>query len=71
MKRYTVIRIIALVMLLLGAAIIVLALVEGEKTVIQSIAGGGGAIAVGGALFGMSLRLENKERASSEPSKKT
>ncbi|MBL8808624.1 MAG: hypothetical protein JNM43_00490 [Planctomycetaceae bacterium] len=70
MKRYIFVRIIGVVMLLLGAAIIVLALVEGEKTVIQSIGGGGGTIAVGGALFGMSLRLEKKEKASDEPSEK-
>ena len=70
MKRYKVIRIIGVVLLLLGAAMIILALVEGEKSIIQSIAAGGGAIAVGGALFGMSLRLENKEKASGDPSEK-
>ncbi len=68
MKRYKVIRIIGLVLLVLGAAMIILALVEGEKSVIQSIGAGGGAIAVGGALFGMSLRLENKEKSSGDPS---
>ncbi len=32
--------------------------------------GGWGLIAVGGALFGMSLRMENKEKASDDPSEK-
>jgi hypothetical protein len=68
MKRYKVIRIIGVVLLVLGAAMIILALVEGEKSVIQSIGAGGGSIAVGGALFGMSLGLENKEKASGDPS---
>ena len=64
MKRYIVIRIIGVVLLLLAAAMIILALVEGKKSVIQSIGASGGAIAVGGALVGMSARLENKEKAS-------
>ena len=70
MKRYKRIRIIGVVLLVLGAAMIILALVEGKKSVIQSIGAAGGLIAVGGALFGMSLRLENKEKASGDPSDK-
>jgi hypothetical protein len=70
MKRYKRIRIIGVVLLVLGAAMIILALVEGKKSVIQSIGAGGGLIGVGGALFGMSLRLENKEKASGDPSDK-
>ncbi len=60
MKKYNVIRIIGVVLLVLGAAMIILALMEGEKSVIQSIGAGGGAIALGAALFGMSLRLGTK-----------
>lgn len=66
MKRYKVIRIIGVVLLVLSAAMITMALVEGEKSVIQSIGAAGGLIAVGGALCGMSLRLEKKEKASGD-----
>lgn len=70
MKRYKLIRIIGVVLLVLAATMIILALVEGKKSVIQSIGAGGGLIAVGGALCGMSLRLENKEKAAGDPSNK-
>ncbi len=70
MKRYKVIRIIGVVLLVLSAAMITIALVEGKKSVIQSIGAAGGMIAVGGALCGMSLRMENKEKASGDPSDK-
>ncbi|MFO1053232.1 MAG: hypothetical protein U1F36_13550 [Planctomycetota bacterium] len=63
MKRFKRIRIIGVVLLVLAAAIISIALAEGEKSVLQSIGAGGGLMAVGGALLGMSLRLENKEKA--------
>ena len=69
--RYKRIRIIGVVMLVLGAAMIIIAFVEGEKSVIQSIGAGGWAIGLGGALFGMSLRMENKEKASGDPSDTT
>jgi len=68
MKRYMRIRIIGGVLLVLGAALITLALLEGKKSVIQSIGTGGWAIGIGGALFGMSLRLENKQKTSGDPS---
>ena len=70
MKRYKVIRIIGVVLLVLSAAMITIALVEGKKSVIQSIGAAGGMIAVGGALCGMSLRMENKGKASADPSDK-
>lgn len=70
MKRYKVIRIIGVVLLVLSTAMITIALVEGEKSVIQSIGAAGGLIAVGGALCGMSLRIENKEKASVDPPEK-
>jgi len=66
MKRYKRIRIISIVLLVLGAAMIILAFAEGKKSVIQSIGTGGGLIGVGGALLGMSLRLENKSKASGD-----
>lgn len=70
MKRYKVIRIIGVVLLILSAAMITIAIMEGKKSVIQSIGSAGGMIAVGGALCGMSLRMENKERVSGRPSDK-
>jgi len=70
MKRYKVIRIIGVVLLVLSVAMITIALAEGKKSVIQSIGTTGGMIAVGGALCGMSLRMESKERASGDPSDK-
>ena len=68
MKRYKVIRIIGVVLLVLGAALIILKTLEGGKSVIQTLGAGGSWIGLGGALFGLSLRLENKEKASSDPS---
>lgn len=66
--NYKVIRVIGVVMLLLGATAIMLAFMEGKKSVIGSIAAGGIPIMVGGLLFGRSLRLENKSKASGDPS---
>ncbi len=68
MKRYKVIRIIGVVLLVLGAAIIILQIMEGGKSVIGSIAGGATPITMGALLLGISLRLENKEKASGVPS---
>ena len=68
MKRYKVIRIIGVVMLVLGAVLIILQIMEGGKSVIQTIGAGGSWIGVGGVLFGLSLRLENKAKASGDPS---
>jgi len=68
MKRYKVIRIIGVVLLVLGAALIILQIMEGGKSVIQTIGAGGSSIGLGGVLFGLSLRLENKEKASGDPS---
>ena len=65
--RYKIIRVIGVVLLVLGAVMIFLRLDEG-KSVIHSIGAGGGLIGVGAALLGMSLRLENKEKASGNPS---
>jgi hypothetical protein len=69
MKRFKVIRIIGVVLLVLGAVVIILQLMEGGKSVIQTIGAGGGPICVGGALFGLSLRLEGKEKDPSDAPK--
>ena len=68
MKKYKVIRIIGVVLLVLGAALIILQIMEGGKSAIGSIAGGATPIIMGALLLGISLRLENKERASGDPS---
>ena len=68
MKRYQVIRIIGVVMLVLGAALIILQIMEGGKSVIQTLGAGGSQIGLGGVLLGLSFRLENKMKASGDPS---
>ena len=68
MKRYKVIRIIGVVLLVLGAALIILQIMEEGESVIRSIAAGGTPILIGGILLGRSLRLENKSKASGDPS---
>ena len=66
--RYKIIRIIGVVLLVLGAALIILQIMEGGKSVIQTIGAGGTPTCLGGALLGLSLRLENKEKASGDAS---
>ena len=68
MKRYKVIRIIGVLLLVLGAALIILQVMEGGKSVIQTIGAGGTPIGLDGVLLGLSLRLENKKKASGDPS---
>jgi hypothetical protein len=67
MKRYELIRIISVVFLVLGATLIILRIIEGGKSVIHTIGAGGGYIGMGAVFFGLSLRLENKEKASGDP----
>ena len=66
--NYKVIRIIGVVLLVLGAVAIILQIMEGGKSVIQTIGAGGSGIGLGAVLFGLSLRLENKAKASGDPS---
>lgn len=66
--KYKVIRIIGVAFLVLGAALIIVQIMEGGKSVIGSIAAGGTPILFGGILLGRSLRLENKNKASGDPS---
>lgn len=66
--KYKVIRITGVVLLVLGAALIVLQVIEGGKSVIQTIGPGGTPIGLGGVLLGVSLRMENKMKASGDPS---
>jgi hypothetical protein len=63
-----VIRIIGVVLLVVGAILIILQIMEGGKSVIQTIGAGGAHIGLGGGLFGLSLRLGNKEKTSGDPS---
>lgn len=64
--NYKVLRIIGAVLLVLGATAIILQIMDGGKSVIGSIAAGGTPILLGGILFGRSLRLENKSKASAD-----
>lgn len=68
MKRFQVIRITGVALLVLSAAMITIALMEGEKSVVQAIGAAGGLIAVGAALCGMSFRAEKKEKDSDDSS---
>ena len=65
--KHKVIGIIGVLLLVLGAALIILQLMEGKKSVFRSIAAGGTPICLGGVLLGLSLRLENKKKASGDP----
>jgi hypothetical protein len=66
--NYKIIRFIGVVLLVLGAAAIILQIMEGGKSVVRTIAAGGTPILIGGILLGRSLRLENKSKASGDPS---
>jgi hypothetical protein len=66
--KYKVIRIIGVVLLVLGAALIILQIMAGGKSAIQTIGAGGTPIGLGGLLLGMSFRMENKMKASGDPS---
>jgi len=65
--KHKVIRIIGVLLLVLGAALIILQLMAREKSVIGSIAAGATPITMGALLLGVSLRLERK-KASGDPS---
>ena len=66
--KYKVIRIIGVLLLVLGAGVIILQLMAREKSVIGSIAGGATPITMGALLLGVSRMLENKKKASGDPS---
>ena len=68
MKRYKVVRAIAVLLLVVGVVAIISRIMEGGHSIIHTIGAGGAPIAIGSALFGLSLRLENKEKASGHPS---
>ena len=65
--KHKVIGIIGVLLLVLGAALIILQLMAGEKSVIGSIAGGATPIFMGSILLAVSRRLERK-KASRDPS---
>lgn len=69
--KYKVIRIIGVLLLVLGAALIVLQLSAREKSFIGSIAAGSTPITVGAVLVGISSTLENKKKRLSDPADKT
>ena len=66
--KYKVIRIIGVLLLVLGAALIILQLMAREKSVIGSIAGGATPITTGALLLGVSRMLERRKKASGDPS---
>jgi hypothetical protein len=68
MKRYTIIRVIGVVLFLLGATLITLQIMDGATSFIRAVGAGGSQICLGAVLFGLSLRLENKAKAGGESS---
>ena len=66
--KYKVIRIIGVLLLVLGVALIILQLMTGEKSVVGSIAAGATPITMGSLLVGVSFMLEKKKKASDESS---
>ncbi len=69
--KYKVIRIIGVLLLVLGLALIVLQLIAKEKSVIGSIAVGSTPITMGAVLVGISSMLENKKKRSVNPLDRT
>jgi hypothetical protein len=65
--KHKVLGIIGVLLLVLGATLIILQLMAGEKSVIRSIAGGATPISMGSILLGVSRMLERK-KASGDPS---
>ncbi len=60
--KHKVLRIIGVLLLVLGAALIILQLMAREKSVFKSIAGGATPISMGSILLGASRRLDKKKR---------
>lgn len=69
--KYKVIRVIGVLLLVLGVALIVLQLFAREKSFIGSIAAGSTSIANGAVLIGISSMLQNKKKRSGDPSART
>lgn len=57
-----------MLLLIAGVAAIISRIVEGGHSFIHTVAAGGAGIGLGGALFGLSCRLQNKEEDSGDPS---
>ena len=67
--KHKVIRIIGVLLLVLGAALIILQLTTTEKSVVGSIAGGAMPIIMGALLLSLSLGLSSRrKKASGDPS---
>lgn len=65
--KHKVIRIIGVLLLVLGAALIILQLMAREKPVIGTIAAGATPIIMGALLLGMSRMLERKKASAIRP----
>ena len=66
--KHKVVRIIGVLLLVLGAALIILHLMEGEKSVIGSIAGGATPIIMGALVLAASLAASRRKKASGDSS---
>jgi hypothetical protein len=66
--KHKVIRIIGVLLLVLGAALIIFQLTTTEKSVIGSIAGGAMPIIMGALVLGASLASSRRKKASGDPS---
>ena len=66
--KHKVIGIIGVLLVVLGAALIILQLMAREKSVIGSIAGGATPIIMGALVLGLSLGLSRRKKAPGDPS---
>ena len=66
--KHKVLRIIGVLLLVLGAALIILQLMAREKSVIGSIAGGATPIMMGALVLGASLASSRRKKGSGDPS---
>ena len=67
-KVIKVIRIIGVLMVVLGVAVIILQLTTTEKSVVGSIAGGAMPIIMGALVLAVSLAASRRKKASGDPS---
>jgi len=66
--KHKVVRIIGVLLLVLGAALIILQLTTTEKSVVGSIAGGATPIIMGALVLGASFGSSRRKKASGDPS---
>jgi predicted phage tail protein len=65
--KYKVMEIVGVLLLVLGAALIILQFMAKEKSVIGSIASGASPIGIGAVLIGVSQMLERKKASIDRP----